>query len=158
MTGAELLPATAWEQAAIIGIFIVFVGVVFGWIAKSEKDRQLHQAELSKQNREFQAQESEKWQRFIGEVDDKWRAFNREQRVENTEAQKCVETSMQGLTTVIQGLVSEVREMRDDSKTFYKSFHESFHAHDAQAKEILAEVKTSGKPAPKPRVKKDTDA
>ena len=61
---------------------------------------------------------------------------------------------MQGLTTVIQGLVSEVREMRDDSKAFY----ESFHAHDAQAKEILAEVKTSGKPAPKPRVKKDTDA
>jgi len=62
----------------------------------------------------------------------------------------CVEGSLKDLTTVTQGLVSEVREMRDDSKAFY----ESFHAHDIQAKEILAQVQ---KPAPKPRVKK-TDA
>jgi hypothetical protein len=39
--------------------------------------------------------------------------------------------------------------MRDDSKAFY----ESFHAHDIQAKEILAQVQ---KPAPKPRSTKST--
>ena len=34
MTGGELLPATAWEQAAIIGIFIVFVGILLTWYSK----------------------------------------------------------------------------------------------------------------------------
>ena len=150
MTGGELLPATAWEQAAIIGIFIVFVGVVFTWIIKSKKDDQTYQAEQAKQSREFQAEESKKWQGFIGEVDDKWRAFNKEQRIENNDSLKCVENSLKDLATVTQGLVSEVKEMRSDTSVFF----ENFASHDAQAKEILAQV-TNGKPAPKPRVKKE---
>jgi len=128
MTGGELLPATAWEQAAIIGIFIVFVGILLTWFSK----------------------QSDKWQKFMFDIDEKWRQFNKEQRDTNLEAMNCVEGSLKDLTTVTQGLVSEVREMRDDSKAFY----ESFHAHDIQAKEILAQVQ---KPAPKPRAKK-TDA
>jgi phytoene dehydrogenase-like protein len=136
MTGGELLPATAWEQAAIIGIFIVFAIFVFGWLAKSRKE-----------DRQFQAEESDKWQKFIGEIDDKWRAFNKEQRVENNDSLKCVENSLKDLTTVTQGLVSEVKEMRSDTSVFFENFHQ----HDAQAQEILDLVK---KPAAKPRAKK----
>ena len=142
MTGGELLPATAWEQAAIIGIFIVFFVYVLTWMAKRNASDQ-----------QFQASESDKWQKFIGEIDDKWRAFNKEQRETNLASMNCVEGSLKDLTTVTQGLVSEVREMRDDSKAFY----ESFHAHDIQAKEIKLLVEANGKPAAKPRVKKPVD-
>lgn len=128
MTGGELLPATAWEQAAIIGIFIVYVGILLTWFSK----------------------QADKWQKFMFDIDEKWRQFNKEQRDTNLEAMNCVEGSLKDLTTVTQGLVSEVREMRDDSKAFY----ESFRAHDIQAKEILAQVQ---KPAPKPRAKKPVD-
>jgi len=131
MTGGELLPATAWEQAAIIGIFIVFVGILLTWFSK----------------------QADKWQKFMFDIDEKWRQFNKEQRDANLEAMNCVEGSLKDLTTVTQGLVSEVREMRDDSKAFY----ESFHAHDIQAKEIKLLVEANGKPAPKPRVKKPVD-
>ena len=131
MTGGELLPATAWEQAAIIGIFIVFVSILLAWFSK----------------------QSDKWQKFMFDIDEKWRTFNKEQRQSNQESMNCVEGSLKDLTTVTQGLVLEVREMRDDSKAFY----ESFHAHDAQAKEILNAVQTNGKPTAKPRAKK-TDA
>lgn len=148
MTGTELIPASAWEQAAIIGIFIVFAGIVFGWMVKSKKDDQQYQAEQAKQNRVFQAEESKKWQEFISEVDDKWRAFNKEQRTENNDSLKCVENSLKDLTTVTQGLVSEVKEMRSDTSVFFASFQ----SHDEQAKQILAAVQ---KPAPKPRVKKE---
>jgi len=128
MTGGELLPATAWEQAAIIGIFIVFVGILLTWFSK----------------------QADKWQAFIGEIDDKWRAFNKEQREENNCSMAKVEGSLQDLTTVTQALVSEVKEMRSDTSTFFTNFNE----HDAQAKEILAAVQ---KPAPKPRAKKPVD-
>ena len=129
MTGGELLPATAWEQAAIIGIFIVFAIFVFGWLAKSRKE-----------DRQFQAEESDKWQVFIGSLDDKWRAFNKEQREENNCAMADVNASLSNLTNVTGDLARSVEEMRVDIK-----------AHDKQAKEILDLVK---KPAAKPRVKK----
>ena len=126
-TVSQAIPFTAWEQAAIIGIFIVFVGILLTWFSK----------------------QADKWQKFMFDIDEKWRQFHKEQRDTNLEAMNCVEGSLKDLTTVTQGLVSEVREMRDDSKAFY----ESFHAHDIQAKEILAQVQ---KPAPKPRSTKST--
>ena len=125
MTGGELIPTIAWEQAVYVCLFIVVLIVLLYWFSKQSKE----------------------WQSFIAALDDKWRAFNKEQRDENNNSLRCVENSLKDLATVTQGLVSEVREMRDDSKAFY----ESFHAHDIQAKEILAQVQ---KPAPKPRVKK----
>ena len=136
MTGGELLPATAWEQAAIIGIFIVFFVYVLTWMAKRNASDQ-----------QFQASESDKWQKFIGEIDDKWRAFNKEQRIENNDSLKCVENSLKDLTTVTQGLVSEVKEMRSDTSVFF----ENFAMHDKQAKEILDVVK---KPASRTRKSK----
>ena len=131
MTGAEVaetIPFSAWEQAVFVALFIVFVVGLLSWFSKQSKQ----------------------WQQFMFDIDDKWRAFNREQRDSNQKSMNCVEGSLKDLTTVTQGLVSEVREMRDDSKTFY----ESFRAHDQQAKEIMAAVQTNGKPAPKPRAKK----
>jgi len=125
---AEAIPYAAWEQAVFVALFIVFVVGILSWFSK----------------------QSDKWQKFMFDIDDKWRAFNREQRQSNQESMNCVEGSLKDLTTVTQGLVMEVREMRDDSKAFY----ESFHAHDKQAKEILAVVQ---KPTAKPRAKK-TDA
>ena len=133
MTGGELLPATAWEQAAIIGIFIVFAIFVFGWLAKSRKE-----------DRQFQAEESDKWQTFIGSLDDKWRAFNKEQREENNCAMADVNASLSNLTNVTGDLARSVEEMRVDIK-----------AHDQQAKEILALV---SKPAAKPRAKRSDPA
>ena len=125
MTGGELLPATAWEQAAIIGIFIVFVGILLTWFGK----------------------QSDKWQKFMFDIDATWRQFSKEQREENNCAMTKVEGSLQDLTTVTQALVSEVKEMRSDTSVFFADFQN----HDAQAKEILAEVK---KPAAKPRTRK----
>ena len=125
------IPFTAWEQAVFVALFITFVVGLLVWFGK----------------------QSDKWQKFMFEIDDKWRAFNKEQRETNLESMNCVEGSLKDLTTVTQGLVSEVREMRDDSKAFY----ESFHAHDIQAKEIKLLVEANGKPAPKPRVKKPVD-
>jgi len=129
MTGGELLPATAWEQAAIIGIFIVFVGILLTWFSK----------------------QSDKWQKFMFDIDEKWREFNREQREENNCAMNDVKGSLQDLTTVTQALVSEVKEMRSDTSVFLGSFAQ----HDLQAREILNEVKKTA-PA-KSRAKKPVE-
>ena len=130
-TTVTQIPFTAWEQAVFVVLFITMVIGLLYWFSK----------------------QSDKWQKFMFDIDEKWRAFNREQRETNLQSMNCVESSLKDLTTVTQGLVNEMREMRQDSKEFYASFRE----HDQQAKEILAEVKTNGKPAPKPRVKKDTN-
>ena len=132
-TVSQAIPYTAWEQAAIIGIFIVFAIFVFGWMAKSRKE-----------DRQFQAEESDKWQTFIGSLDDKWRAFNKEQREENNCAMADVNASLSNLTNVTGDLARSVEEMRVDIK-----------AHDKQAKEILDLVK---KPAAKPRAKRSDSA
>jgi len=129
MSGAELIPAEAWIQAVFVCLFIVMVLWLLAW--------------FSKQN--------EKWQNFIAQIEEQWRAFSKEQRTENNACMREVNQGLTDLTTVTQGLVAEVKEMREDSQHFYASFRE----HDQQAKEILAEVKTNGKPAPKPRVKKE---
>ncbi len=130
MEVVEAVPYSAWEQAVFVALFVVFVVGILSWFSK----------------------QSDKWQKFMFDIDDKWRQFNREQRDSNQQSMNCVEGSLKDLTTVTQGLVSEVREMRDDSKAFY----ESFHAHDIQAKEILDKVAANGKPVTKPAPRKAT--
>jgi len=128
-TAASTIPMTAWEQIAVVCIFILFVGVVLAWFSK----------------------QSDKWQRFMLEIDEKWRAFNREQRSENNRAVSEVNAAVTNLTTVTQGLVSEVREMREASGKFYAAFEE----HDDQAKKILSHVEQQPSArAPKPRLTK----
>ena len=94
MTGGELLPATAWEQAAIIGIFIVFVGILLAWFSN----------------------QSDKWQKFMFDIDEKWRAFNKEQREENNCAMVDVNASLSNLTKTTGDLARSVEEMCSDLK------------------------------------------
>ena len=130
-TTVTQIPFTAWEQAVFVVLFITMVIGMLYWFSK----------------------QSDKWQKFMFDIDEKWRAFNREQRDSNQESMNCVEGSLKDLTTVTQGLVNEIREMRQDSKEFYERFHQ----HDAQAKEILHEVKTNRKTPPMPRTRKPND-
>ena len=147
----ELLPPTVWDQLPVVGTMFLFILIMFVWILKSRKEDQEFQAkqqkaiqEAQEKQQEFSAKQQAEWQEFMASQDDKWRNFNKEQRAENTDAQKCVEQSMQGLTTVIQELVVEMRETRSDLKD-----------HDNQAKVILNEVqKNSSKVTPKTRVRK----
>ena len=111
MTGTELMPASAWVQAVFVCLFIVLVIGLLAWFSK----------------------QSDKWQGFMLEIDEKWRAFNKEQRYDNNCQMKDVNDSISDLAVVTQALVSEVKEMRSDSSTFYANFQ----AHDAQAKDIL---------------------
>lgn len=122
-TVSQSIPFSAWEQAVFVGLFIVLVVMLLGWFTK----------------------QSDKWQNFIAKLEEQWRVFNREQRQENN---ACI----QGLVEVVQQLLLQVKEMRDENSEFYSDFH----YHDQQAKEILNVVKTNGKPAPKPRSTKST--
>ena len=118
-TVAQSIPFTAWEQAVFVVLFILTVLGLLGWFTK----------------------QSNKWQNFIAQMNEQWRTFNRDQRKENNDC-------MQGLTDVIQQLLMQVKEMREDDAVF----QERFHAHDAQAKIILDKV-TNGKPVPATRTR-----
>jgi hypothetical protein len=113
-TVSEVIPYSAWEQAVFVALFIIFVVGLLTWFTK----------------------QSDKWQNFMLTIDEKWRAFNKEQRIDNNATTSCLENSLKDLTSVTQGLVTEIKEMRIDSMRFY----ENFHYHDEQAKHILSEV------------------
>jgi len=123
MEVVEAVPYSAWEQAVFVVLLIVFAIALLAWFTK----------------------QSDKWQAFIARMEEQWRAFNREQRKENNDC-------MQGLTDVIQQLLLQVREMRDESNNFYANFQ----AHDLQAKEILDKVAANCKPVTKPAPRKAT--
>lgn len=118
---AESIPFTAWEQASIVALFILFVISLLASL-------------LAWFNRQ-----SDKWQKFMFDIDDKWREFNKQQREENNCAMQDVNAGLKNLTKVTYGLVQEVKEMREDSRRFS---NEVFRDHDLQAKEILDHVKT----------------
>ena len=128
MDGVELIPLTAWQQAAVVCLFIVLVILLLNWFSKQSKN----------------------WQDFIDKSNEKWREFNKEQREENNACMTDVNSGLRNLTQVTQGLVTEVREMRIESREITAALSE----HDDQAKEILALV---AKAAPKPRAKKPVD-
>jgi len=116
---------TAWEQAALVSLFIVFVAGVLAWLTK----------------------QSDKWQAFMYQINDQWRAFNKEQRECNNAAMADVNEGLSNLTKVTEGLVMEVREMRAESRQIAADLQD----HDTQAKEILTHV---SKPVTRSRVKK----
>jgi dsDNA-specific endonuclease/ATPase MutS2 len=122
-TVSQSIPFTAWEQAVFVGLFIVLVVMLLGWFTK----------------------QSDKWQNFIAKLEEQWRVFNREQRQENN---ACI----QGLVEVVQQLLLQVKEMRDENSEFYSDFHN----HDQQAKEILGHIQNNSKTVAKPRSTKST--
>lgn len=124
------IPFTAWEQAVFVALFIMLVTGLLAWFGK----------------------QSDKWQKFMFDIDDKWRSFNKEQREENNCAMTEVQIGLQNLTQVTQGLVAEVKEMREESH----AFRDVFQDHDDQAKEILHNVKNgNGTSKQKPKSKKE---
>ena len=135
MTGTEVIqtiPFTAWQQAAIIGLFIVFAALVFAYLTRHEEKREANA-------QAFQKSESDKWQTYIADENEKWRAFSQKQRDDNNCAMAKVDESLTNLTNITGKLVMTVDEMRSDLKD-----------HDRQAKEILALVQ---KPTRAPRPK-----
>ena len=128
-TVTQSIPFTAWEQAVFVALFIMFVIGLLAWFTK----------------------QSDKWQSFIANMEERWREFNREQRKDNNACMQSLESSTRGLTDVVQQLLMQVKEMRDDDSLFRQTFHE----HDLQAKEILNQV-TNGKPVTTARAKKTT--
>jgi len=92
--GVELIPLTAWQQAAVVCLFIVLVILLLNWFSKQSKN----------------------WQDFIDKSNEKWREFNREQREENNCAMADVNASLSNLTKTTGDLARSVEEMRDDIK------------------------------------------
>ena len=92
MDGVELIPLTAWQQAAVVCLFIVLVILLLNWFSKQSKN----------------------WQDFIDRSNEKWREFNREQREENNCAMGDVEKSLKDLTQVTGKLVQTMDELRSD--------------------------------------------
>ena len=92
MDGVELIPLTAWQQAAIVCLFIVLVILLLNWFSKQSKN----------------------WQDFIDRSNEKWREFNREQREENNCAMADVNASLSNLTKTTGDLARSVEEMRTD--------------------------------------------
>ena len=92
MDGVELIPLTAWQQAAVVCLFIVLVILLLHWFSKQSKN----------------------WQDFIDKSNEKWREFNREQREENNCAMADVNASLSNLTKTTGDLARSVEEMRTD--------------------------------------------
>ena len=92
MTGTEVIPEIAWEQAVYVCLFIVLIVWMSTWFGKL----------------------SDKWQSFIEASNDKWRTFSQEQREENNCAMGDVKKALSDLTTVTGKLVQTVDEMRTD--------------------------------------------
>lgn len=92
MTGAEVIPQVAWEQAVYVSLFIVLIVVLINWFSK----------------------QSDKWQQFIEASNEKWRAFSEKQRSENNCAMGDVNESLSNLTRTTGDLARSVEEMRSD--------------------------------------------
>lgn len=92
MTGAEVIPQIAWEQAVYVSLFIVLIIVLINWFSR----------------------QSDKWQSFIEASNEKWRAFSEKQRNENNCAMGDVNESLSNLTRTTGDLARSVEEMRSD--------------------------------------------
>ena len=147
---AGVIPFSAWEQAVFYVLLTVFVVYVFSWIAKQNKEARDHAAKESVKAREFQEAQSEKWQKFIFDLNANLQEQNRVDREKQNCAMADVNKGLTNLTQVTQGLVTEIREMRAESREVTAALA----LHDDQAKEIKHLVEVNNKPTPKPRTKK----
>jgi hypothetical protein len=97
------IPFTAWEQAAIVGIFAVFVIAMMGWVYKLVKDSQSH----------YEIQ-SDKWQGFIADQNKGWQNWIEGQRQRDNAALCDVADSVEKMTTEIGKLSTQI-ERHDTS-------------------------------------------
>lgn len=104
------IPLTAWQQAAIVVLFIIFVVLLLNWFSK----------------------QSQTWRDFMLEMNNRWQEFNKAQRNENTNAMCDVSGNLQELVVITQEMVREVREMRVENRETI----EALQAHDKRSIEI----------------------
>jgi hypothetical protein len=97
------LPFTAWEQAAIVGIFAVFVIAMMGWVYKLVMDNQKHYDD-----------QSDKWQGFIDSQNKGWQSWIEQQRVRDNAALCDVAESVKDMTIEIGKLSNQI-ERHDTS-------------------------------------------
>jgi hypothetical protein len=114
MIDPSTIPIVAWQQAAIVVLFIVFTGLTYYWRRIERKDATAREDA----QRAFQAAESEKWRLFL-----------KDQRESEDKTAGAVTNSISGLAEVITELVQEVRMSRSD-----------FREHDAMERAKLEEM------------------
>lgn len=90
------IPATLWEQAGIIVLFVLAAITVTRLVLKWLENRE------------------EKWQLFLTEADDKWLMFNKEQRDENNDAVNGMKQSITDLNATTAALVVRVEQFGRD--------------------------------------------
>lgn len=93
------IPFTAWEQAAIVGIFAVFVIAMMAWVYKLIKDNQYH----------YDAQ-SDKWQKFIADQNAGWQRWIEAQRVRDNAALCDVADSVEKMTESVNKMTMRLEE------------------------------------------------
>jgi hypothetical protein len=91
------LPFTAWEQAAIVGIFAVFVIAMMGWVYKLVMDNQRH----------YDAQ-ADKWQKFINDQNVGWQNWIEAQRNRDNEALCNVAKTVEKMTDSVQKMSAQL--------------------------------------------------
>lgn len=148
----ETIPNVLLEQLPLVAAIMIVVFYTFNWIKQIRKEDQQYRRE----DQAFQDQQRKEWQIFMAGRDDKWLAFNKEQRDCNNLAMNELRGSVQDLTTVTQGMVIEMKEMRSDNSAFFNKFQN----HDDQARDIL-ELVAHPKTKPRtraPKVKDETSS
>ena len=145
----EIIPNVLLEQLPLVAAIMIVVFYTFNWIKQTRKEDQQYRRE----DQAFQDQQRKEWQNFMASRDDKWLAFNKEQRDCNNLAMNELRGSVQDLTTVTQGMVIEMKEMRSENSAFHNTFLNKFHDHDDQARDIL-ELVANAKAKPRTRAPK----
>ena len=104
------IPATAWEQAAIVAIFaVVFVALVvyvFSWQAKQQKSWQ-----------EFQQKEAATWQHFIHEQNTSWKEWMERTNLTTGKALEDVSAALRELRCTVETHDEKVEQRVNEIKS-----------------------------------------
>lgn len=124
------LPIPAWQQAAVICLFLVLIWLMLRWMSSENKT-----------TREFQRSEATAREKAQTERDAEWRKFLATQRAADEKKSEAMTESLNALTAATQALITEVQGQRAD-----------FQAHDQREWAALGEMsKTIHTPGRKPR-------
>lgn len=102
------IPATLWEQAGIIVLFVLAAITVTRLVLKWLENRE------------------EKWQLFLTETNDKWLMFNKEQRDENNDAVNGMKQSITDLNATTAALVVRVEQFGRDQNDHHLAVRMAF--------------------------------
>ena len=115
------LPFTAWEQAAIVGIFAVFVIAMMGWVYKLVRDSQNHNDDQALKYQEFIIElqdkfnvamgvRTEQWQATILQRDKDWQKYMDLSRQRDTDALCNVADSMKAMAISVDKMTDRLEE------------------------------------------------